>query len=35
MHFGHAGTVEAMPAILTDLAQRGLRPVTAATLLRR
>ena len=34
MHFGHAGTVEAMPAILTDLAARGLRPVTASELLR-
>ncbi|MCU1659202.1 MAG: polysaccharide deacetylase [Pseudonocardiales bacterium] len=34
MHFGHAGTVEAMPAVLIDLAARGLRPVTASQLLR-
>ena len=34
MHFGHAGTVDAMPKILEDLAARELRPVTAATLLR-
>lgn len=35
MHFGHSGTVDAMPGILADLAARGLRPVTATTLLRR
>ena len=35
MHFGHAGTVAAMPAILGDLAARGLSPVTATRLLRR
>lgn len=34
MHFGHAGTVAAMPQILTDLAGRGLRAVTASNLLR-
>lgn len=34
MHFGHPGTVTAMPQILADLAGRGLRPVTASTLLR-
>ena len=39
MHFGHPGTVTAMPQILADLAARGLRPVTAsmsaATMMRR
>ncbi|MDT4892423.1 MAG: hypothetical protein QOE97_1458 [Pseudonocardiales bacterium] len=35
MHFGHIGTVEAMPLVLADLAARGLRAVTASTLLRR
>lgn len=34
LHFGHPGTVQALPGILTDLAGRGLRPVTASTLLR-
>ncbi len=34
LHFGHPGTVEALPGILSDLAGRGLRPVTASTLLR-
>ncbi|HEY2043436.1 MAG TPA: polysaccharide deacetylase family protein [Jatrophihabitans sp.] len=34
MHFGHAGTVTAMPLILADLAARGLKPVTATQLLR-
>jgi peptidoglycan/xylan/chitin deacetylase (PgdA/CDA1 family) len=34
MHFGHPGTVVAMPQILADLAARGLQPVTASTLLR-
>lgn len=33
MHFGHTGTVTAMPGILDDLAARGLGAVTAATLL--
>jgi peptidoglycan/xylan/chitin deacetylase (PgdA/CDA1 family) len=34
MHFGHPGTVAAMPGILRDLADRGLRPVSAGVLLR-
>lgn len=34
LHFGHTDTVAAMPGILTDLAHRGLRPVTASRLLR-
>lgn len=34
MHFGHPGTVAAMPGILDDLTSRGLEPVTAARLLR-
>lgn len=33
MHFGHPGTVEALPGILDDLSARGLTPVTASTLL--
>jgi peptidoglycan/xylan/chitin deacetylase (PgdA/CDA1 family) len=33
LHFGHPGTVDALPAILTGLADRGLRPVTASELL--
>jgi len=33
LHFGHAGTVAALPAILDGLEQRGLTPVTASTLL--
>jgi peptidoglycan/xylan/chitin deacetylase (PgdA/CDA1 family) len=33
LHFGHAGTVAAMPRILDGLAQRGLTPVTASKLL--
>jgi peptidoglycan/xylan/chitin deacetylase (PgdA/CDA1 family) len=33
MHFGHAGTVTAMPAILRGLAGRGLQPVTLTALL--
>lgn len=33
MHLGHAGTVAALPAVLADLASRGLRPVTATSLL--
>jgi peptidoglycan/xylan/chitin deacetylase (PgdA/CDA1 family) len=32
LHFGHAGTVAAMPAILDGLRQRGLRPVTMTEL---
>lgn len=33
LHFGHAGTVTALPAILRGLAGRGLRPVTLSALL--
>jgi peptidoglycan/xylan/chitin deacetylase (PgdA/CDA1 family) len=33
LHFGHAGTVTALPAILRGLASRGLRPVTLSALL--
>jgi peptidoglycan/xylan/chitin deacetylase (PgdA/CDA1 family) len=33
LHLGHPGTVEALPGILDDLAHRGLRAVTAHTLL--
>jgi len=33
MHFGHAGTVAALPGILDGLDQRGLTPVTVSTLL--
>jgi len=33
LHFGHPGTVAALPGILDDLAARGLTPVTASTLL--
>jgi peptidoglycan/xylan/chitin deacetylase (PgdA/CDA1 family) len=32
LHFGHAGTVAAMPAILDGLRQRGLHPVTMTEL---
>ncbi|MDQ1721209.1 MAG: hypothetical protein QOI26_943 [Pseudonocardiales bacterium] len=34
MHFGHPGTVAAMPPILADLASRGFTAVTATRLLR-
>lgn len=34
LHFGHPGTLTALPAILADLDRRGLRPVTATRLLR-
>jgi peptidoglycan/xylan/chitin deacetylase (PgdA/CDA1 family) len=34
LHFGHPGTVTAMPAILDGLDARGLHPVTASALLR-
>jgi peptidoglycan/xylan/chitin deacetylase (PgdA/CDA1 family) len=34
LHLGHQGTVTALPGILTDLAARGLTPVTATELLR-
>ena len=33
MHFGHSGTVTALPAILRGLASRGLHPVTLTDLL--
>jgi peptidoglycan/xylan/chitin deacetylase (PgdA/CDA1 family) len=33
LHFGHPGTADALPAILTGLRDRGLRPVTAGELL--
>jgi peptidoglycan/xylan/chitin deacetylase (PgdA/CDA1 family) len=33
LHFGHTGTVEAMPAILDGLEERDLTPVTVSTLL--
>jgi peptidoglycan/xylan/chitin deacetylase (PgdA/CDA1 family) len=35
LHFGHAGTVTAMPALLDGLRQKGLRPVTMTELLSR
>lgn len=33
MHLGHQGTIAALPGILTDLANRGLTPVTASKLM--
>lgn len=33
LHFGHPGTVQALPGILDDLAARGLQAVSASTLL--
>jgi peptidoglycan/xylan/chitin deacetylase (PgdA/CDA1 family) len=33
LHFGHEGTIEALPSILTALQARGLAPVTMSTLL--
>jgi peptidoglycan/xylan/chitin deacetylase (PgdA/CDA1 family) len=33
LHFGHPGTVEALPAILAGLKAKGLRPVTLSQLL--
>ena len=33
MHFGHPGTIAAMPAILDGLVQKGLTPVNASELL--
>jgi len=33
LHFGHAGTVQAMPAILDGIAQKGLKAGTGAALL--
>jgi len=32
LHFGHPGTVEALPGILDDLQARGLQAVSASTL---
>ncbi|MFI5908544.1 polysaccharide deacetylase family protein [Dactylosporangium sp. NPDC051541] len=32
LHFGHAGTVTAIPKLLAGLRERGLRPVTASEL---
>ena len=34
LHLGHAGTAEALPGILSDLAATGLQPVTLSRLLR-
>ncbi len=34
LHFGHAGTVEAMPELLDGLRQRGLAAVTMTELMR-
>jgi peptidoglycan/xylan/chitin deacetylase (PgdA/CDA1 family) len=34
MHLGHPGTLSALPGVLADLDARGLRPVTATTVLR-
>jgi peptidoglycan/xylan/chitin deacetylase (PgdA/CDA1 family) len=33
LHFGHSGTIDALPALLDGLAARGLTPVTASRLL--
>jgi peptidoglycan/xylan/chitin deacetylase (PgdA/CDA1 family) len=33
LHFGHSGTIDALPAILSGLQARGLTPVTASSLL--
>ena len=33
LHFGHRGTITALPRILEELASRSLRPVTVGTLL--
>ena len=34
LHFGHQGTVDALPGILAGLQAKGLRPVTLSTLLQ-
>ncbi|WP_235530604.1 polysaccharide deacetylase family protein [Phycicoccus sp. Root563] len=34
LHFGHRGTVDALPAILAGLQRKGLRAVTLSTMLR-
>lgn len=33
LHFGHAGTIDALPRILDELAARNLRPVTLSAML--
>ena len=33
LHFGHAGTIDALPNILDSMTARGVRPVTLSTLL--
>jgi hypothetical protein len=33
LHFGHPGTLAALPGILADLHRRGLRAVTTSELL--
>jgi hypothetical protein len=33
LHFGHQGTIDALPDILAVLRSRGLRPVTTSALL--
>jgi hypothetical protein len=33
LHFGHRGTIDAVPALLDHLSGRGLRPVTVGELL--
>jgi peptidoglycan/xylan/chitin deacetylase (PgdA/CDA1 family) len=33
LHFGHRGTIDALPGMLDHLARRGLRPVTVGQLL--
>jgi peptidoglycan/xylan/chitin deacetylase (PgdA/CDA1 family) len=34
LHFGHQGTIDALPDVLADLSRRRLEPVTVTTLLR-
>lgn len=34
LHFGHQGTIDALPSILSGLSSRGLQPVTVSELLR-
>jgi hypothetical protein len=33
LHFGHRGTIDAVPALLGHLSDSGLRPVTVGELL--
>jgi hypothetical protein len=35
LHFGHSGTVTALPALLDGLRGKGLRPVTMTELMSR